>query len=302
MPISVPVAWQRRAGGSVMPFELAEPHSLSEAVALLDAGGERVRAIAGGTALMLMMKAGVFQPRRLVSLRGVEARYSAITTTPGGGLRIGAMATLSSLSRSAAVKQAAPVITQTLKTLSNVRVRNVATLGGHLAHGDPHMDLPPVLTALGAQVRTLSPAGERTLDVGALYTGYYETAFADNELIAEVMVPPQGGWRATYLKITTRAADDWPTLGVAVALQMESSIVKDTRIVVCAATNTPLRLSAAEALLRGTSLDAATLARCGDAAASGVELAADVHGSSAYKRELLRVYAQRALRQLNGIQ
>lgn len=284
------------------PFELAEPRTLREAATLLDnAGAAPVRAIAGGTALMLMMKAGVFQPQRLVSLRGVEARYSQITATPDGGLRIGAMATLSSLSRSAAVNQATPVITQTLRTLSNVRVRNVATLGGHLAHGDPHMDLPPVLTALGAQVRTLSPAGERTLAVGELYSGYYETALADNELIAEVMVPPQSGWRATYLKITTRAADDWPTLGVAVALQMESNTVKDARMVVSAATNTPLRLAAAEAVLRGTPLDAATLARCGDAAAAGVELAADVHGSSAYKRELLRVYTQRALRQLAGI-
>ena len=196
------------------------------------------------------------------------------------------------------VKRAAPVITQTLKTLSNVRVRNVATLGGHLAHGDPHMDLPPVLTALGAQVRTLTPTGERTLAVGDLYTGYYETALADNELITEVIVPPQTGWRAAYMKITTRAADDWPALGIAVSLRMEANTVKDARIVVSAATNTPVRLTAAEAVLHGTSLDAVTLARCGEAAMSSasVELAADAHGSSAYKRALLQVYTQRALR------
>ncbi len=280
------------------PFELAEPRTLGEAVALLATGQTPVRAIAGGTALMLMMKAGVFQPARLVSLRRVAAHHSEIVATPDGGLRIGAMATLSSLAHSAVVKQAAPVITQTLKTLSNVRVRNVATLGGHLAHGDPHMDLPPVLTALGAQVRTLSPAGERTLAVGELYTGYYETVLADNELITEVIVPPQTGWRAAYMKIATRAADDWPTLGVAVSLQMESNTVKDARIVVSAATNTPVRLTAAEDTLRGASLDVATFTRCGDAAVSGVDLAADAHGSTAYKCELLRVYTQRALRQI----
>ena len=279
------------------PFELAEPRTLREAVALLDANETPVRAIAGGTALMLMMKAGVFQPVRLVSLRRIEAHHAEIAVTPEGGLRIGAMATLTSLARSPLVKQAAPVITQTLKTLSNVRVRNVATLGGHLAHGDPHMDLPPVLTALGAQVRTLSPAGERTLAVGELYSGYYETHLAANELITEITVPPQPGWRATYMKITTRAADDWPTRGVAVSLRMASNTVLDARIVVSAATNTPVRLAAAEDALRGTSLDTATLARCGDAAVAGVELAADAHGSSAYKRELLRVYVQRAVRQ-----
>ena len=279
------------------PFELAEPRTFHEAVTLLDSGTSPVRAIAGGTAVMLMMKAGVFQPARLVSLRRVDARHAEITATPDGGLRIGAMATLSSLAKSLAVKQAAPVITRTLKTLSNVRVRNVATIGGHLAHGDPHMDLPPVLTALGAQVRTLSPSGERTRAVADLYTGYYETALADNELITDVIVPPQSGCRAAYLKITTRAADDWPTLGIAVSLQMVSNIVKAAHIVVSAATNTPVRLTAAEQVLVGTSLDAATLLRCADAAVSGVELAGDAHGSSAYKRELLRVYTQRALRQ-----
>ena len=144
-----------------MLFRSAEPRTLREAVSLLKADGEPVRAIAGGTALMLMMKAGVFVPRRLVSLRAIEPRHGQIELMPDGGLRIGAMATLRSLEHSAAVRQAAPVITRTLKTLSNVRVRNVATAGGHLAHGDPHMDLPPVLTALGAHVRTLSPAGER---------------------------------------------------------------------------------------------------------------------------------------------
>lgn len=285
------------------PFELAEPGTLAEAVSLLgaDQGEGAARAIAGGTALMLMMKAGVFQPKKLVSLRRVEARHAEIAATRDGSLRIGALATLTSLERSTSVKQAAPVITQTLKTLSNVRVRNVATVGGALAHGDPHMDLPPVLTALGAEVRTLSPKGERVLQVGELYTGYYETALAEDELITEIVVPPQNGWRAAYKKITTRAADDWPTLGIAVALRMDANVVKDARLVVSAATNTPVRLFAAENVLRGTLLDAVILARCGDAAVSEVELAGDVHGSPAYKRELLRVYLQRVLRQAAGI-
>ncbi len=284
------------------PFELAEPRSLREAVSLLAAGAHPARAIAGGTALMLMMKAGVFQPTRLVSLRRIEPCYAAITLAPDGSLRMGALATLSALARAVEVRRAAPAITQTLKTLANVRVRNVATLGGALAHGDPHMDLPPLLTALDAHVCTVSPKGERTLAVADLYTGYYETSLAADELIAEVIVPAQTGWRAAYLKITTRAADDWPTLGIAVALRMEANQVQDARLVVSAATNTPLRLMAAEKALRACVLDAAVLARCGDAAAAEVELAADAHGSSAYKQALLRVYLQRALCQVAKIQ
>lgn len=284
------------------PFELAEPRTLAEAAALLDADDPTVRAIAGGTALMLMMKTGVFQPARLVSLRGVEAQHSNISRDADGALRIGALATLSALGRSAAAQTAAPVIRQTLKTLSNVRVRNVATVGGALAHGDPHMDLPPVMMALDTRVTAVSPTGTRSLPVAELYTGYYETALARNELISEVVVPAREGWRATYVKLATRCADDWPTLGIAVALKLEGGVVADVRMVVGAATETPVRLLKAEAELKGQSITDAVLARVAEAAAEEPELIDDVRGSAAYKKVLLRVHAARAIHSLQSLQ
>jgi aerobic carbon-monoxide dehydrogenase medium subunit len=279
------------------PFELLEPRSLSEAAGLLNDGDASARPIAGGTAVMLMMKMGVLRPARLVSLRGVEKRYSDIGAGPDGGLRIGAMATLSALEHSPLVKNQAPVITRTLRTLSNVRVRNVATVGGHLAHGDPHTDLPPALIALGASVTTVSARGGRTLPLEKLYAGYLETTLERGELIAEVTVPAQGRRRAAYLKCTTRSADDWPALGVAVALDTEGLAVRDSRIVISAATNTPMRLTAAEGALRGAKVDEAVLRRAADAAAAAADVIADEHGSAAYKRELVRVYVARAVRQ-----
>ena len=120
----------------MIPFDLAEPTSLSDAVKLLNPDDPTVRPMAGGTALMLMMKAGVFNPDKLVSLRKIEKKYSSIAAA-ADGLRIGAMTTLNTLERSDAVKKHAPLISRTLVTLSNVRVRNVATVGGALAHGDP---------------------------------------------------------------------------------------------------------------------------------------------------------------------
>lgn len=280
----------------MIPFELAEPRTLKAALKLLDADDPSVRVFGGGTALMLMMKAGVFQPTRLVSLRGVEARYAKIKKAKDGSLHIGALATLSAMGRAAAVKTVAPVIIDTLRTLSNVRVRNVATLGGHLAHADPHMDLPPVLIALDALVVTAAAAGSRTLAVADLLTGYYETALARNELISEIIVPPQQGRRSAYIKLTTRTADDWPTLGVAVSLTMDGQTVEDARIVVSAATEKPVRLQTAEAALRGEIITDAVLARVGEAAAAEAELVGDARGTAAYKRELLRVYAGRAVR------
>src|SRR3989442_870724 len=131
------------------------------------------------------------------------------------------MTTLSALEHSADVKKHAPVITRTLRTLSNVRVRNVATVGGALAHGDPHMDLPPVLIALGASITITGPKGERKLALEDLFTGYYETVLDKNELISELQVPAQGAKRAAYMKVTTGSADDWPALGVAAVLETD---------------------------------------------------------------------------------
>ncbi|TMH93492.1 MAG: xanthine dehydrogenase family protein subunit M, partial [Betaproteobacteria bacterium] len=147
----------------MMPFELAEPRSLREAIASLDAKDPSVRPISGGTALMLMMKAGMLRPSRLVSLG--KLGLAGIRTGPGGELRVGAMTSLRTIEKSEIVRRGWPVIARTLRTLSNVRVRNVATVGGHLAHADPHMDLPPVLSALGARVTIAGAAGERSIPV-----------------------------------------------------------------------------------------------------------------------------------------
>ena len=278
------------------PFDLVEPASLKEAIALIDPDDPDVRPIAGGTALMLMMKAGVFRPRRLVSLRKMGDGFSSITATASGDLRIGAMTPLSAVEHSLDVLRHAPVIVRTMRRLANVRVRNVATVGGALAHADPHMDLPPVLIALGASVSVVGMSGERTIPVEDLLTGYYETALAKNELITEVRIPAQDATRAVYFKVTTGSADDWPALGVAVALVAEGSSVKSARIVVSAATTKATRLKAAEKSLIGFAADDATLKKVADTAADEADILADVRGSASYKRELLRVYIVRAVR------
>jgi len=251
--------------------------------------------MAGGTALMLMMKTGLYRPARLVSLRSVERRYSEIAEEPDG-LRIGAMTTLSALGRSPLVRREVPVITGALRTLSNVRVRNVATLGGHLAHADPHMDLPPVLIALGARVAVVDARGGRTIPLEALYAGYLQTTLRKGELIAEVTIPHQGARRASYLKCTARSADDWPALGVAASLTADDGFVREARVVIGAATDTPARLAAAEKVLLGVHVDETVLRRAGEAAAAEANVVGDAHGSAAYKRELVRVYVARAVR------
>jgi carbon-monoxide dehydrogenase medium subunit len=266
------------------PFELAEPHSLSQAISLLESEGSRP--LSGGTALMLMMKAGVLRPSRLVSLR----KLGLDKIEADGELRIGAMTPLRALETSELIKKDWKVIARTLRTLSNVRVRNVATVGGALAHADPHMDLPPLLVALGAHVTIVGPEGERNAPVDKLYAGYLETTLKRNELITRLDIPALGKRRAAYLKCTTRSADDWPALGMAVVLDGE-----EARIVVSAATDKPTRLHSAEKLLKGKIGDPKALKEAAEAAAEEVHIESDMHGSAAYKKQLLRVYLARTV-------
>jgi aerobic carbon-monoxide dehydrogenase medium subunit len=266
------------------PFELSQPATLAEALGLLDAEG--TRPLSGGTALMLMMKAGVLRPSRLVSLRrlGLEGIHA------NGDLRIGAMTSLRALEKSATVKKGWPVIARTLHTLSNVRVRNVATVGGALAHADPHMDLPPLLVALGAHVVVEGKSGKRMLHVEDLYAGYLENTLKRGELITWLEIPALGKRRAAYLKCTTRSADDWPAVGVAAVLDSQ-----EVTLIVSAATDRPTRLHAAEKILKGKTGDPKALREAAEAAAEEVQIESDLHGSAAYKKQLIRVYLARAI-------
>ena len=279
-------------------FDLVEPATLDEALALLNPDDSGVRAIAGATALMLMMKARLFQPTRLISLRRLGRVLRGVRDDGQGGLRIGAMTTLSELERSPLLRAAVPVMSHALRTLSNVRIRNVATLGGHLAHGDPHMDLPPILMTLGARVRAVSRRGERWIDMNDFSVGYYQTALARDELIQEVEVPAQAaGVHTWYSKFTALSADDWPAVGVAVWYRVQAARIAEARVAISAATDRPLRVVGAEDALVGAATTPAVFASAADAAASEVDPLTDIRGTAAYKREMVRVHVRRALDQ-----
>lgn len=282
----------------MIPFDWVEPDSLKEAVSLLDADDPSVRPIAGGTALMLMMKPGFFVPSRLVSLASIEPSYSAVQAASDGSLRVGAMVSLAGLERSREAHDRFPVMKGALRTLSNIRVRNVARVGGALAHGDPHMDLPPLFATLGARVSVVGLNGTREIAVEDLYLGYYQTVLKNNELIAEAIVPPLNGAKAAYMKVTSRSADDWPALNMGVRLELaDSHTIKAARVVLGAASERVTRLAQTEKLLTGASLNDALFERASESAASEARFVSDAHGSAAYKRELLRVYLPRTIKE-----
>lgn len=276
------------------PFEYLLPYSLEEAIALLDPEDPGIRPVGGGTAVMLMMKAGVLRPTRLVSLHKIGERHAAIEVNRDGELVIGGLARLAAIERHPAVRATWPLLAQALRGVANPRVRAVATLGGNLSHADPHLDMPPVLAALGARIVITGPQGARMVDAESLCTGYYETVVRRDELITQVMVPPQAGPGA-YLKMTTRAAHDWPALGVAVVLKLQGEQVQRASVFTGAATDCPTRLRQAQSVLEQRGTGEAALQAAAEAAMAEAPLVGDAHGSAAYKRQLLKVALPRAI-------
>ncbi len=167
------------------PFEFLLPYSLEEALSLLDPEDPGIRPVSGGTAVMLMMKAGVLRPTRLVSLHKIGQQHAAIEVKAGGELLIGGQAKLADIECHSAVRAGWPLLAQALRGVANARVRAVATLGGCISHADPHLDMPPVLAALEARIGISGPRGERMVSAEDFSTGYYETVLQRDELVED---------------------------------------------------------------------------------------------------------------------
>ena len=276
------------------PFELHQPRSLDEAYAFLDNDDAQTKPMSGGTGLMLMMKSGIYEPQGLVSLEKI-ADFKGIHLQNNGDLEIVAMTSLSELEHSPLIKSHFQVISSTMKHLANVRVRNVARVGGALAHGDPHMDLPPLLTALNATIHTKSKDGNRQIPIENFYEGYYTTKLNPNEIIHSVTVPSIKDRHCAYIKCTTRVADDWPTLGVALNLGLKNQTIDMPRVVLSAVLEKPTRLYSVEDYLQGKIPSEEVLRKAGEMAIESIELDDDARGSASYKRQLIKINVQRGI-------
>ncbi len=278
------------------PFEVLVPATLDEALRLMNDELLNARPVSGCTAISLMMKAGVLNVSHLISLEALADEHASISVQPDGAVRIGALSTIGDLERHPGLQRTQPMLAKTFETLANTRVRNVAMVGGYLAHGDPHMDLPPVLSALGASVLVQSVDGSREIKVEDLYAGYYETTLQSNELITALVVPPQPAY-AAYVKVTARAKHDWPTLGVAAAFGAAGQTLDRVRLFIGAATDKPSPLARTAAALQGKALDSGSFSDVADLALEEAPILGDSHGSREYKQALLRAYLPQVCKQ-----
>ena len=281
-----------------MTYDYHEPQTVAEALDLLARHGEDAHLVAGATAFTLLWRQGLLRPGHVIGLRRIAA-LGGITAS-SGGLVLGANVTHRAIERSEEVARYCPAITRTFASVATVRVRNQATVGGNLAHADPAQDPPPTLMVLGAEVVATSAAGDRTIPLGDLFVDVFTTSLRPGEIITSVRLPAlAAGTRATYLKFLPRTADDYATVSVAAALRLAGDgTVADVRVALGAAGPTPVRARTVEDALRGARPDAK---RLGDAAArvdADIAPFDDVRGSAAYKREMARVWTERALTSL----
>jgi carbon-monoxide dehydrogenase medium subunit len=274
-------------------FSLIEPTSLEEAGRIL-AADEEARVISGGTALLVMMKLGVYIPSTLVHLLKLDGLRDI--TFGADGLRIGALASIHAVERDQAVREHYPILASACHVVANIRIRNLATMGGNVAHADYQSDPPAVLLALDALVELTGPSGTRELQLEDFLIGSYETAIRPDEILTAIRVPsPPVGAVGRYLKFTTRSSEDRPSAGVAVLARTADGRVDELRVVVGAVSARPVRVREAEASVRGESPSAAMIALVARAAAEAVDPVEDLRGTADYKRRLTEILTRRLL-------
>jgi carbon-monoxide dehydrogenase medium subunit len=268
------------------------PQTLGDALLALDEPGSVL--LGGGTATATLLKNGFLQPERLVWIGGLR-ELAGIRELPDGGLAIGSATTLRELHRSPAVKERAPAIADAARRIGNPRVRAVATVGGALVHGDPRQDLPPVLLAHRAVLALSSSAGSREAPVAEFFLGFMETAIEENEVITGVTVPSRAGWRDAYVRYTPGSDDDYPTVGVAVSLQVSDGAITDAEIGLGGVDGCAIRATEAAESLVGTSGSEDDCRRAARLAADACSPTDDQRGSASYKTAMVDVWTRRAL-------
>jgi carbon-monoxide dehydrogenase medium subunit len=277
-------------------FDYHAPTSIREATDLLVRLGDEAKVLSGGQSLIPLMKLRLASPRHLVDINGVPGL--AYVREADGALAIGALTREAEIEESEIVRKWYPLLADTARVVADPLVRNLATVGGNLAHADPANDHPATMLAYGAEVVATGPRGERRIPVTALFTGPFMTALGPDEILTEIRIPappPRSG--GAYLKLE-RKVGDFATAAVAVQLTLGADgTCARAGIGLTNVGLTPIRAERAEAALRGRRPDPAAITEAARLAAEAAQPAADLRGPVEYKKDLVRVLTGRALRQ-----
>ena len=275
-------------------FDYHAPGTLDEAVALLERHGDEAKVLSGGQSLLPLLKLRLGDAGHLVDI----GRIPGLTgiTEADGYLRIGGATREADLERSDLVREKYPILLDTAAVIADPLVRNRATVGGNLAHGDPANDHPATMLALGAEVVARGPGGERTIPITSFFTGLFATALAPAEILTEIRIPvppPRSG--GAYVKLE-RKVGDYATAATAAQVTLGGKgEVARVGIGLTNAGPMPIKATAAEGHLLGRQPDAEAIAEAARLAAEATSPSADRRGSVEYKRDMARVLTGRAI-------
>ena len=278
-------------------FDYQRAGSVREALSLLKEHGDDAKILAGGHSLIPTMKLRLANPGTLIDIGGIsELKY---INDKGDYLAIGAGTTHLMVETSSLVQQKAPALSQAAGQIGDVQVRNRGTIGGVLAHSDPQADYPGVVLALNATIVAEGSGGERTIEAVDYFTGLWETALGENEILTEVRIPvDSANANSCYLKFP-QPASRYPYVGCAVAMDNSGGNCSEVRVGFSGVAESAFRDSGVEDAIRGQALKDETIAAASARAAEGRTVLSDYFGSEEYRRAMAQVYAKRALTQLS---
>ena len=275
-------------------FEYLRPNTIPEAIAMLQQHGDAAKILSGGQSLIPMMKLRLARPAILIDINRISG-LSHIKEE-GGYLKIGGLTREAELEFSPLVRSKYPILADTTHVIADPQVRNLATVGGNLAHGDPANDHPATMIALGAQVVANGPKGERVIPIDNFFVSLFTTALKPDEILTEIRVPvPPPRSAGAYLKLE-RKVGDFATAAVAVQVTLdENGACQKVGMGLTNVGATPVKARKAEDFLRGKKLDDVAIAQAAQLAADQAEPSADLRGPVEYKKGLVKELAKRAL-------
>ncbi len=274
-------------------FDYHSPKTLSEAIDLLARHGDGAKVLSGGQSLLPLLKLRLGTATHLVDIGKVPGLE--YIREEDGFLKIGGRTRESTLEASDLIRKKYPILADTAAVIADPLVRNLATVGGNLAHGDPANDHPATMLALGAVVVATGPKGERTIPIEEFFTDLFTTALSHDEILTEIRIPtPAAGSGGAYVKLE-RKVGDFATAAAAAQLTVKGGVVERAGIGLTNAGPVPVKADKAEAFLKGKKPDAATIAEAARLAAESADPSADRRGSVEYKKQMARVLTARAL-------
>ncbi len=277
------------------PFEYACPTSIAEAVTLLASHDGEAKPLAGGQSLVPMLAFRVASPALLVDLRKLaELRHIKIS---GDSVTLGAMVRWREILDDKRFAAAHPLLVAAVAHVAHYQIRNRGTVGGSLAHADPAAEMPGIAVTCEAKIAVLGKAGARVIDAADFFRGALTTALKPDEIITEIRLPPWPARRRFGFQEFARRRGDFAMAAAALFYDEDGSgKVRNAHVGAIGVADRPLRLAAAEQVLNGSTIDEAIIARAEAAASAAVDPPDDIHASGAYRKALIGVMVERALR------